>query len=181
MKRDELTKLGLEAETIDKIMALHGQTVEGIKAQAATAKAEAQAAAAQLEEANKAIQGFKTLDIDGIKAAAEDYKTKWEQAQADAAAQVEKLKFDHALDAALTSARAKSAKAVKALLNLEGLKLTEDGLAGLDEQLGKVREEAAYLFETDEKTPKIVTGAASNTTTQADIITAAARKAAGLK
>ena len=39
------------------------------------------ALAEQLRTANKTIQSYKDMDIDGIKASVEDYKTKWEQAE----------------------------------------------------------------------------------------------------
>ena len=37
----------------------------------------------QLAEANKTIQGYKDMDIDSIKKSVEDYKTKYEQSEAD--------------------------------------------------------------------------------------------------
>ena len=37
----------------------------------------------QLNTANATIQSYKDMDIDGIKASVEEYKTKWEQAEND--------------------------------------------------------------------------------------------------
>ncbi len=37
----------------------------------------------QLGEANKAIEGFKALDVDGVKAAVDQWKEKYEQAERD--------------------------------------------------------------------------------------------------
>ena len=108
MKRDELKKLGLEDDVIDQVMALHGVDLERHKQAAETSKAELEGVKKQLTDANTAIEGFKALDVDGIKKAADDWKAKAETAQKDAAAQVTALKFDHALDAALTAAKAKN-------------------------------------------------------------------------
>ncbi|NLY77321.1 MAG: hypothetical protein GX080_04430 [Tissierellia bacterium] len=47
------------------------------------------------------------------------------------------MKFDYALEKALTVAKARNIKAVKALLDLENLKLADDKILGLDEQLKK--------------------------------------------
>src|SRR5690606_35858691 len=97
MKREELKELGLEDDMIDKVMKLHGQSTEALKTKAEAAETKATSLEKQLAEANSAIEGFKKLDVDGIKAAADDYKAKYEKAQADAEAQIAQLKFDNAL------------------------------------------------------------------------------------
>ena len=160
MKREDLKKLELSDEVIDQIMAMHGKDVEAHKTTATSAQAELKAAQDQLAEANEAIEGFKKLDVDAIKTAADEWKTKYEAAQQEAAAQMSKIKFDHALDGALTGAKAKNAKAVKALLDHEGLKFNEaDGsIVGLNDQLEKIKSENDYLFESDNPDPSIVTG-----------------------
>jgi membrane protein involved in colicin uptake len=181
MKREDLKALELTDEAIDEIMKLHGKSVEAHKAQLMEAEKQRETLQGQLEEANKAIEGFKELDVDGIKAAADDWKAKAEQAKQEAEAEIARLKFDHALEGALTGAKAKNIKAVKALLNFEELKLShEDGsIIGLDKQLEKVKADAEYLFESDKPTPTIVTkGEGKNVLTDSMVL--AARKAAGL-
>ncbi len=181
MKREDLKALELTDEVIDQIMKLHGKTVEAHKATVAEAEKQVEALQGQLEEANKAIESFKELDVDGIKAAADEWKAKAETAQAEAEAEIVRLKFDHALEGALANAKAKNAKAVKALLNFEELKLSqEDGsIIGLDKQLEKVMAENEYLFESDKPTPTIVTkGEGKNVLTDSMVL--AARRAAGL-
>jgi hypothetical protein len=91
------------------------------------------------------------------------------------------LKFDYALTGALSGAKAKNTKAVKALLNTNDLKLGEDGtLVGLSEQLAKVKSENGYLFEDETPSPKIVAGGGNNQSIIGDSVVEAARKAAGL-
>lgn len=58
--------------------------------------------------------------------------------------------FDTALSSALTSAKAKNIKAVSALLDREGLKLEDGKITGLDDQIKKVKEENAYMFEIEQ-------------------------------
>ena len=63
---------------------------------------------------------------------------------------IEKIRLDNALDIALMSAGAKNNKAVKALLNLDGAKIGEDGkVVGLDEQLKVLKSavDSSFLFE----------------------------------
>jgi predicted nucleic acid-binding Zn-ribbon protein len=181
MKREDLEKLGLNAEQIDKIMAMNGQDVEKHKTAAETAKTELDGVKAQLKEANTAIEGFKAMDVEGVKKAADEWKSKAEKAETEAAKRIADLKFQHALDGALGTAKAKNPKAVKALLEMENLKLNEaDGsIIGLEDQLKKVKESADYLFEGDKPDPKIVIGG-NNQTVTGDSFLAAARRGAGL-
>ncbi len=180
MKREDLKALELADEAIDEIMKLHGKSVEAHKAQLTEAEKQAEALQGQLEEANKAIEGFKELDVDGIKAAADDWKAKAEQAQKDAQAEITRLKFDHALEGALAEAKAKNPKAVKALLNFDNLKLAEDGrIVDLENQLKVIKDENDYLFESDQPVPKIVS-AGQGKAKLTDSMVIAARQAAGL-
>ncbi len=66
------------------------------------------------------------MDVEGIKAAADEYKQKYEKAKEEAEKELEKIKFNHAIEKALAGAKAKNIKAVKALLDMEGLKLTDE-------------------------------------------------------
>lgn len=142
MERKFLEEMGLDAATVDKVMAEHGKTIQPLNTQLSTAQE-------TIKTANAEIARYKDLDIDGIQKAADAWKVKAENAEKDAAKQVEALRFDAALTTALTGARAKNPKAAKALLNMEGLKLTDSGIVGLTEQLEAVKKENAYLFESE--------------------------------
>ena len=69
--------------------------------------------------------------------------------------------MDNAIDKALTSAHARNNKAVRALLDMDGVDLDEDGkLIGVAKQLKKLAEDEGtkFLFEADDPTggkPKI--------------------------
>lgn len=182
MKRDELRKLGIESdEVLDQIMALHGRGIEKMKSDLEATNTELTGLKAQLQEASATIEGFKKLDIDGVRASADEWKRKAETAQQEAAATIHQLKFNHALESALAGARAKNTKAVAALLNTGDMKLGEDGaIVGLTEQLAKVREESAYLFEASESEPKVVVTGGKARSIITDSVVDAARRAAGL-
>ena len=84
---------------------------------------EAKAAAeAQLADANKTIAGYKDIDIDAIRQSAADWQAKAEQAQKDADARVAAVQFDARLDGAIGKRRGRSAKAIKALLDMDALR-----------------------------------------------------------
>ncbi len=191
MDKKDLEKLGLTAEALEKaglkpddvfngIMKVNGLDIEAQKSKVTTLETENAGLKKQIGEANTTIEGFKKLDVDGIKKAADEWKTKAEQAQKDATDQIAGLKFDHALESALAGAKAKNPTAVRALLKVTDLKLGEDGtIIGLKEQLEKVQKENDYLFDTGEKPPKIVTGG-NNQTITTDSFMAAMRKGAQL-
>jgi DNA repair exonuclease SbcCD ATPase subunit len=96
---------------------------------------------AQLEELKKAAGTSEELkkQIEALQAdnkkAAEEWQTKLAQMQ-----------LDFALERALAAAKAKNPKAVKALLDLEQVKLDGDKLLGLDEQLKELQKSDSYLF-----------------------------------
>ncbi len=62
---------------------------------------------------------------------------------------LEKQAFEFAIESALRDAKAKNIKAVKANLNVDGLKLSDDKVIGLDEQLTALKESDSYLFEAE--------------------------------
>lgn len=153
MTREFLKQLGIEDKTvIDSIMDENGRDINSEKARLGgyeTLKT-------QLADANKKIEELGKLDFDGVKAMADDYKAKFEQAQTESKMQLEALRFDYALDGALSGAKAKNIKTVRALLDTDKLRLNKDGtLTGLSEQLDKIRNENDYLFEA-EKAPELV-------------------------
>jgi predicted nucleic acid-binding Zn-ribbon protein len=184
MKREDLKALELADDVIDTIMALHGKDVEATKTAVETAKAELSGLKKQLEDANAQIKSFEGMDIDGVKKAAADWEAKAKQAETDAQATIDALRFDHALESALTGAKAKSVKAVRALLSTDDLKLSESGeIIGLDKQLEALKSDNDFLFEADEAppaTPKIVAGGQPATTTS-DPFWEAMLRGSGLK
>ena len=88
-----------------------------------TELAKAKGLSEQLAAANQQIEEFRGMDIDGIKKAADDWKHKAEQAEAKAKADIEAMQFDFALNDALTAAKARNTRAVKALLDMDVLGL----------------------------------------------------------
>lgn len=89
------------------------------------------AAAGASEELKKQIE---TLQAENKKASEE-----WQ-------AKMTQIQLDFAIEKALTAAKAKNAKAVKALLDMEKVKLDGDKLLGLDDQLKALQQSDPYLF-----------------------------------
>lgn len=100
---------------------------------------------AQLSEANGKLEGYDP-----------EWKAKAQQMQQEANQKVEAVRFDYALKAALTAAKAKNPELVAKSINWDALKLTDAGLVGLEEQLKALKESDGYLFEGDKPAPEIV-------------------------
>lgn len=153
MTREFLKKLGIEdKDTVDSIMAENGRDINAEKDK----YADHEDIKKQLAAANKQIEDFGKLDYEGVKKSAEEYKAKFEQSEKDAAAKLSKLRFDNALDAALTAEKPKNVKMLRAMIEQDRLKYSEaDGrIIGLDEQLKDIKKNNAFLFSEAEEQPK---------------------------
>lgn len=58
--------------------------------------------------------------------------------------------FNYALERALTDSKVKNPKAVKALLNLDNIKVDGDDLIGFKDQIEKLKESDSYLFNVED-------------------------------
>lgn len=68
-----------------------------------------------------------------------------------------KLRLDNALEVALLSSKARDAKAVRALLDIEKIKLDGDKLTGLEDQIEALKKSHDYMFEAEEKKTSVKT------------------------
>lgn len=148
MKREDIKALlpDISKEALDAIMAEHGKDIEAEKSKAAAKETELKNLNTQLAEANKQIEAFKGMDVEGIKKAADEWKTKYETAQAEAAKELSGIKLEHAVEKALAEAKTKNPKLAKAALDMSLVKLDGDTVLGLTEQLTKLKETDAYFF-----------------------------------
>lgn len=62
-----------------------------------------------------------------------------------------KTKISNAIDLALTEKGALNKKAVASLFDMEKIKVENDKVTGIDEQLNAIFESDKYLFKSDEK------------------------------
>ena len=100
MKREFLKELGVEESVIEKIMTENGKDIEAVKsktkadeASIAQQKSEIESLKTQLSEANKAIDGFKELDVESIKKAAAEWEAKAKEAELKRQSDLDNLKF----------------------------------------------------------------------------------------
>lgn len=150
MKKEQLTEIGLTEEQITEVFRLNGLAINAVKAELDTKEAEVETLQGQLETANKEIEGFKGLDVEGIKAKADEYKTKYEQAELEAKEKLEKIEFNHELENAIRDSKARNITAVKALLDIENLKNSNNRLEDINKAIESTKEANDYLFESEQ-------------------------------
>ena len=161
MTRKQLEDLGLTKEQADSVMKINGDDIENAKS----------ASAAEIKNLQTEVDGLKTQvgdrdkQLETLKASAgdnadlkkqiEDLQTENATAKANHESELNQLKIDFAVEKALTGAKAKNIKAVKALLELEDAKLDKDGnVKGLAEQIEKLTsgDDTKFLFEAQKQT-----------------------------
>lgn len=142
-----------------------------------------EAKARELDTANTSIrdlteklQAFDGVDVGKLKADVKNWETKY---NTDIAA----VKKDAAIDAAILQAKGRNPKAIKALLDVDKIKLKEDGsLEGLD--LEGLKKSEGYLFnitETVQQGMGVASGSEQKEAGGFDNFLSSARTAAGLK
>lgn len=162
MTKEFLKALGITGENAEKIIAQAQSEITEENKTVSAKFGDYEDIKAQLAAANEKIEELGKLDYEGVKKSAEDYKAKYEQSVADSAAKLEKLQFDHILDGKIAELKPRNATAVKALLDMDGLKLNGSEIVGLKEQLDKITADNDFLFESAEPVPRIVGSSKGN-------------------
>ncbi|GAA0122243.1 phage scaffolding protein [Clostridium faecium] len=106
----------------------------------------------QLKTANTTIGDLKKSNIDNeaLQTKVGEYEAKVKGYEK----QIQDMQFNYALEGALKGANVRNTKAVKALLNLENVKLDGETLIGINEQIEKLKKSDGYLFVEEQNQPQ---------------------------
>lgn len=160
MTRKQLEDLGLTKEQADSVMKINGDDIENAKGTASTEiknlQTEVEGLKTQVGDRDKQLETLKASAGDNadLKKKIEDLQTENATAKATHESELNQLKIDFAVEKALTGAKAKNIKAVKALLELDDAKLDKDGnVKGLAEQIEKLTsgDDTKFLFEAQQQ------------------------------
>lgn len=149
MKRNQLKELGLTAEQIDKIMDLNGDDINKAKSNSVTLTEENESLKAQIADRDKDLKKLQgqLKDNEDVSKQFKDLQAKYKQDTEDLNHKLTQTKLNGAIDNALSKNNARNATAVKALLNMDSIKLDDAGkLTGLDDQLKSIKQSDSYLF-----------------------------------
>lgn len=165
MKREFLEGLGLDKETVDKIMTENGADLEREKAKTTQAKADLADAQAKLADRDKDLEQLKATA-----GGAEATKKQLEELQAKYTAETEQYKaqladrdYSDAIARAITGKALKfssksAQRAFEAALREKKLELKDGELDGLDDFIKAQREADPDAFAPDRPLPRIVAG-----------------------
>lgn len=152
MKKEELLKLeGLSEDLATKIAEMSAEELKGMIPKSRLDEVIAERDNAKKDHADVLKQlgalQKETGDVQSLKDKIQELQDNAKEAEKTHAAEIQTLKINNAVDTALIGAKALNTKAVKALLNLEGAELAEDGsVKGLAEQITALQKSDSYLF-----------------------------------
>lgn len=150
MTKEELIALGIDEETAQKVV--DGYTASHVAKTALEAEQSKVAdLTQQLTDRDTQLETLKgeAANSSKLKEQIQALQTQNAEAAAEYQQSLAQKDFDFALSDALRGAKAKNPKAVKALLDIEKVKLDGSQLLGLEEQLAMLKESDAYLFEKE--------------------------------
>lgn len=105
------------------------------------------AATKRAETAEEVLKGFEGKDFEAITKERDEWKRKHDEAVAEHQRQEEEREFSSALEAAISEAKGKNAKAIMALLDTDKLRGSRNQEKDIKAALDALRTESGYLFE----------------------------------
>lgn len=154
MTKEELLALGVTEEQAKKIVEDQKTNFVPVS-QFNEMKEGKKALDAQIAERDKQLKDLqaKAGDNEELKQQIQSLQDANKEAEKKYKAELRQIALDNAIDKALTSAHARNNKAVRALLDMNGVDLDEDGkLIGVAKQLKKLAEDEGtkFLFEAED-------------------------------
>ncbi len=150
MKTEFLKELGLEQETISKIMAENGKDIEAEKKKTQKAEGERDNYKSQLETATEELEKFKDVKPEEMQATIEQLQNDLKAKDEEYAKKESDRLFADSLKAAIKEAGGRNDKAVMALLDVDQLKASKNQSEDIKKALETAKESDAYLFGADE-------------------------------
>lgn len=152
MTKDELMKLGLSEEVADKLVEDYGKNyvskdqfnakndkLKSVEGELSKVRGEID----NLQKANANNDELKK-QIDALKADSDKRTTEYE-------AKIKSMEIDNIVNTALSGVKSKNNKAVRALLDLNDVKIENGEIKGLKDQLDAVMKENPFLFGENTK------------------------------
>ena len=154
MKKEELMKLeGMTEDLATKIAEQSAEELKGMIPKSRLDEVIAERDNAKKDHADVLKQlgvlQKETGDVQSLKDKIQELQDNAKEAEKTHAAEIQTLKINNAVDTALIGEKALNIKAVKALLNLEGAELDENGsVKGLTDQIKalKTADDSKFLF-----------------------------------
>lgn len=140
MKTEFLKGLGLEQAAIDAIMAENGKDINVEKEKYKTLEG-------QLTDVRTKLKAFEGVDVGDLQKKVADLTADLSAKDAEHQKQIAAIEFSRLLEGTVTGAKAKSTKAVMALLDVDKLRDSKNQVADIAAAIDAVKKEHGYLFD----------------------------------
>lgn len=151
MKRKDLEDLGLDKETIDKIMELNGNSINDLKTQVTQITKERDDLKSQITTLNTSIEDLKKVNPEELTKTIENLQNEQKELENTHKKEMEKVKFNSKLDLAIANSKTIDPIGLKAHLDVDKLSYDEktDSIIGFNDQIKAIKESQKYLFEEE--------------------------------
>lgn len=154
MKRNQLKDLGLDEDQIKAVMDLNGEDINNAKSGNDAIVEENNALKAQIAERDKDLKNLRknAKDNEELSNSYKELEAKYKNDTADLTNKLNQTRLTSAVDRALSASKVRDTKAIKGFLDMDKVKLDEQGnLSGLDEQIKEIHQTAPYVFDEGTK------------------------------
>lgn len=110
----------------------------------------------QLDTAQNTLKSFEGVNVEELKGKVTELTNDLQKKDSDFQAKIADMEFNALLDGQISAAKAKNVKAVKALLDVDALKKSQNRDADIKSAIESVKTDNGYMFE-DGKQPPTVT------------------------
>ncbi|MDO4728443.1 MAG: phage scaffolding protein [Bacteroidota bacterium] len=157
MNKDELLKLGLTEDQANKVLEANTEQLKGFipKARFDEVNNSKKQLEKDLNDRDTQLETLKNSsgDVETLKKTIETLQADNKETTEKYNAELANLKLNNAVETALLSANAVNVKAVKALLNMDSIKLDGETLLGINEQIESLKkaEDSKMLFKSEQQ------------------------------
>lgn len=152
MTKEQLIALGLDETTATKVAAASADELKGYVGKAdfdkeVTAKTQLET---DIKTRDKQLEELKKVDAAALQKTITELQETNKTTKTEYEAKIKQMQIDNAVTAALTGAKAKNLKAVRALLDLDKVELDGETVKGLADQIKKLQEgeDSKFLFDS---------------------------------
>lgn len=154
MKKEDFIKLGLTEEQAEKAAKASSEELKTFipKTRFDEVNESKKTLETDIKTRDGQLEALKKVDAKGLQAEIEKLQGENKTVKAKFESDLKKMQIDSAVERALTGAKAKNVKAVKALLDLEKAALDGETVLGLGDQIKKLTEgeDTKFLFGAKE-------------------------------
>lgn len=155
MKREELERLGLTKDQIDRVCDLNNADVQPLKNEVEKLNGDLNAAQDKVHATEEALKKFEGVDAEALKKQIDDLKSDLKKKDEKHAAELADRDFNALLKDSITSAKGKNVKAIAALLDMDALKASKNQKEDMAAALKNLSEaeDSSMLFGEPEPKP----------------------------